>query len=279
MRAGGGVVAAADHRADGGDGLQRGEDALTGGGAVGQLQLVDRGLGGVAVGGRRHQHGRGARVGDQAEVDARGQLVGELLGGLLRGGQPARRDVGGAHRLRHVDHQHHHRAVARDPDVVGRSGHRDGEQHQRQHQQDRGQVPPPGGPLGRDAFQQLHVGEAQHPPLAGQLHDDVERRPARATTSRNRKNHGCSKPDSVIGPSNGNVMCSLSFRFESAITGRPARAPRRRLATNRTMSAIQSRSVRSVSSGAPQRRRVRATSARCAVGGLARSRRAAARRW
>ncbi len=33
---------------------------------------------------------------------------------------------------------------------------------------------PPGGLLGRDAFQQLHVGEAQHPPLPGQLHHDVE---------------------------------------------------------------------------------------------------------
>src|SRR5690625_4731578 len=45
-------VAAADDRAHGGDRLQRGEDALPGGGPVGQLQLVDRGLGGLPVRGR-----------------------------------------------------------------------------------------------------------------------------------------------------------------------------------------------------------------------------------
>src|SRR4029077_9819273 len=54
------LVTTADDRADGGDRLQRGEDALTGGGAVGELQLVDRTLGGVAIGARRDQHGRGA---------------------------------------------------------------------------------------------------------------------------------------------------------------------------------------------------------------------------
>ena len=59
-----------------------------------------------------------------------GELVGELLGRLLRGGQPAGLDVGGPHRLRDVDGQHHHRAVARDAHVVGRPGHRDGQQRQ-----------------------------------------------------------------------------------------------------------------------------------------------------
>ena len=98
----------------------------------------------------------------------------ELLGGLLRGGQPARCDVGGPHRLRHVDHEHHHRAVARDADVVGGSGHRDGQQGERRDQQDRRQVPPPGRPFGRNTFQQLHVGESQHALLPRQLHDDVE---------------------------------------------------------------------------------------------------------
>ncbi len=31
------------------------------------------------------------------------------------------------------------------------------------------------GPFGRHAFQQFHVGEPQHPPVPGKLHDDVER--------------------------------------------------------------------------------------------------------
>ena len=48
-------------------------------------------------------------------------------------------------------------------------------------------------------------------------------------------------------------------------------APRRRFATNRTTSAIQSRSVRSVSSGASHRRSVRATSSRCAWAARAKS--------
>ena len=53
-------------------------------------------------------------------------------------------------------------------------GHRDREQQQRQHQQDRGQVPPARRPFGRNAFQQLHVREPQHPLVPGQLHDDVQ---------------------------------------------------------------------------------------------------------
>ncbi len=90
-----------------------------------------------------------------------------------------------------------------------------------------------------------------------------------AMTNRNRKNHECSKPDSVIGPSKGNVITDPSL-----VVGRspaPAIAPRRRLETKRTMSPIQSRSVRSVMTGAPQPRIVRATSARCAAAARAKS--------
>ena len=68
-------------------------------------------------------------------------------------------------------------------------------------------MPPSRGPLGGNAFQQLHVGEAKHPPLARQLHHDVQRRQP-ATTTRKRKNHACAKPDSDIGPSNGSVITS-----------------------------------------------------------------------
>ena len=51
----------------------------------------------------------------------------------------------------------------------------------------------------------------------------------------------------------------------------PGQRPASADATNRTMSAIQSRSVRRVSSGAPQRRSVRATSARCAAAAFSKS--------
>ena len=145
---------------------------------------------------------------DQPEVDPRGQLVGELLGGLLRGRHPVGLDIGGTHGLRHVDHQHHHRTVARDPDVVRRPRHRDGEQHQRQHQQDRRHVPPSDGPLRGDAFQQLHVGEPQHPPLARQLH---RRRTARRAR---RRQEGTGRTTNVRS------RTATSVRATAAVTGR-----------------------------------------------------------
>ena len=101
-----------------------------------------------------------------------------LLGRLLRRNQSARRDVGGPHRLRYVDDQHHHGTVARDPDVVGGTGHRDGEERQRHHHQDRRQMTPARGPLRRDALEQLHVGKAQYALLPGPLHDEVQHQQA-----------------------------------------------------------------------------------------------------
>ena len=150
-----------------------------------------------------------------------------------------------------------------------------GEQHQRQHQQDRGQVPPPRRPFGRNAFQQLHVREAQHPLAAGPAARRCRARPARG------RRRGTGRTTRVRSPTASSVRAtvmscaSLSFRWSSCRAHRaalaPASAPRRRVATNRTTSAIQSRSVRRVSSGASQRRRVRATSARCAAAAFAKS--------
>ena len=143
------------------------------------MQLVDGDLGRLAVGGRRHQHRGGAGVRDQPEVDAGGQLIGELLRRLLCRGQPARLHIGGPHGLRDVDDQHDHRAVARDPHIILRAGHGDGQQDQRADQQDRRQVAPLGGALGRDALQQLHIREPQDALLPGVLRDDVERNQGR----------------------------------------------------------------------------------------------------
>ncbi len=167
-------VTPAEHRSDGGDRLQGGEDGLTGRSAVGELELVERGLGGVPVGGRGDQHGGGAGVGDEAEVDAGGQLIGELFRGLLRGDEPTGLDVGRAHGLGDVDHQHHHRAVAGHAHIVLRPGHGDGQQGQGGDEQDGGQVPPPLRPLRSHPLQQLHVGEPQDALLAGELGQHVE---------------------------------------------------------------------------------------------------------
>ena len=152
------------------------------------------------------------------------------------------------------------------------------------------QVPPAGGPLGRDALQQFHVGEAQHPLLPGRLHDDVQadqRRAPRAGTGRTtdvRSPTGSSARATVKSCATCHFSVSgLSLIRHSSVLStlrasahRRRRAPRRRLATNLTTSAIQSRSVRSVSSGASQRRNVRATSARWAAAALAKSSRSCA---
>ena len=85
------------------------------------LQPVDGPLDRLPVGGRRHQHRRGARERHEPEVHPGRELVGERLGRRLRRGQPAGRDVGGLHRQRHVDHEHDRGPVARHP-RLGRAG-------------------------------------------------------------------------------------------------------------------------------------------------------------
>ena len=122
-------------------------------------------------------------------------------------------------------------------------------------------MPPSRRALGGNAFQQLHVGEPQHPPVARQLQHDVQR------GQRDDDRRGRGKTRSVRSR-------TATSAPATATSLRPCHAPAsaaRRGSTNRTMSAIQSRSVRSVSSGAPQLRIVRATSARCAAAALAKS--------
>ena len=186
--------------------------------------------------------------------------------------QPVGLDVGGLHRLRHVDHQHDHGAVARDPDVVRRSGHRDGEQQQRQHQQIAGRCRQPRRALGRNAFQQLHVGEPQHPPLAAPAARDVE------PDQPERRRAGTGGTTSVRIRTASSGRATAKSCTSSWWDSRPASAPRRRVATNRTTSAIQSRSVRSARCGAPQRRSAAATSVAVRRGGRRRSRHSSWRR-
>ena len=88
--------------------------------------------------------------------------------------QPVGRHVRGLHGLRHIDDEHHHRAVARNLDIVRGAGHRDREQHERQHQQDGRYVPPARWPFGRNAFQQFGVGKALHPLPPRRLHREVQ---------------------------------------------------------------------------------------------------------
>ena len=76
------------------------------------------------------------------EVDPGRQVVDELGGRLLRGGQPGRVHVGGLHRQRHVDRQHHRRPVARHLGVGGGAGQRDGQQRTARPARRGRQVPP-----------------------------------------------------------------------------------------------------------------------------------------
>ena len=99
-----------------GDRRQRGEDRVGQRGAAGRLEPVDRGL-------RRRVVGAGSAGGEGALVEARRRRrrrcragPRRTRGGLLRRGQPGRRDVVGAHAVRHV-HGDDHRA--------GRAGDRD----------------------------------------------------------------------------------------------------------------------------------------------------------
>jgi hypothetical protein len=65
--------------------------------------LVDCGLHGGPVGGGRDKEAGVAGESDQPEVDAGCEFVGKLLARLFGCGESIRRDIGGHHRLRHVD--------------------------------------------------------------------------------------------------------------------------------------------------------------------------------
>ncbi len=144
------------------------------------------------------------------------------------------------------------------------------------HQQDRGQVPPPRRPLRRHAFQQFHVREAQHPPVPGQLHDDVQRDDRRA------RPRGTGRTTRVRNPTTSSVRatvmsCAQSLFVKSILGAAGQRAgggsrrtgPRRRSSPGRCAGRAAAR--RSAAASAPPRRG--------APPRPSRSRRAAVRRW
>ena len=124
----------------------------------------------------------------------------------------------------------------------GRTGQRDGEQQHADQQQRGGWVPPPARLLRRDLLQQLQVGEAQVCGACAALHDQVAdgqrgaRRRAAGTTRR----------------------ASESGQAQRLIQAPPDQR-RLRATTNRTMSAIQSESVRSSRCAPPACRSAAAT--------------------
>ena len=201
-----------------------------------------------AVGGRRHQHGRGAGERHQPEVHPRGQLVDELLRRLLRGGQPVGRHVGGLHRQRHVDHQHDRRPVARLPaSAVGPASATVSSISASDQQRAAGRCRQRPGRSGRDPLQQLQVREPQR--VAGGVRrcsDEVADRQGRRRRRAAASHHGVGEVHQASPGSGDRRAC------RSAATHGPATLAAR--ATNRTTSATQSRSVRSTRCAAPHRR-------------------------
>jgi len=167
------ALAAGHERSQGVDGLQGREDGLAGGRALPELEVVDGGADRRTVRGRRHEDDGAAGERDEAQVDPRGEPVGEGLRGLLGGLQPGRGDVGGLHGQRHVDGEDDRGPVAGDLHIAGRPGQRDGQTDQ-PHEQQRGRdVARPARALGCHPLEQREVGEAHRVAVAPSLHQHV----------------------------------------------------------------------------------------------------------
>ncbi len=149
------------------DRMQGGEDGLTGRGAVAELEVLQRLEGRLVLRGRGNQQVRRARETDQAEIDARRQLLGELAGRLLGGLESGGLDIGGPHGIRHVDHQHDDGAVARYAHVMGGGGQRHGQQDQGEQRHRDRKVPP-------QRLRHLGLGEPVQASSAPSLDDDVD---------------------------------------------------------------------------------------------------------
>ena len=209
------------------------------------MPVVER----VPVGAGRHQHRGAAGERDQPDVELVGQPVDEAPGGLLGGGQPVRFDVGGEHRRGDVHRDHHGGPLPGHPDLGGGPGEADHQQRQHGQEEPGRHVPAPGRPLRRDPVEQPQVGEADRVPAAPALHQQVRD---------DQREHAEQQPE----PQSGD--CQITRHLPGR--GRPARAASRRWAcTCRTMSALQSRSVRSGRWVAPLRRSAWRTCSRWAA--------------
>ncbi len=124
------------------------------------MQLVQGGHGGRVIRGGRDKQIDVAAEGDQTQIHARGQLLGEGLRRILRGPQTSWRNIFGLHGLRHVDDQHHDRTIAGNPRLMGRPPRqRNYEQQQRTDCQRNRQVPQAMWSLGRKPLHGRRVTE------------------------------------------------------------------------------------------------------------------------
>ena len=151
--------------------------------------------------------------------------------------EPVRFDVGGEHRRGDV-HRHHHRGpFPGHPHLGAGSGEADHQQRQHGQEEPGRHVPTPGGPVRRHPVQQPQVGEADRVPAASALHQQV---------AGDQGEHAEQQPEPQ----------RATARSRGTSPGPPAgaAASRRWACTCRTMSALQSPSVRSGRWVAPLRR-------------------------
>ena len=136
------------------------DDALPGGGAKAELELLDRRHDGRVIAGGRHDHARCLVELDETNVKVLRQVVDERARGGDRRLQPVRADVGRCHRCGHVDGEHHDRRLTGDLGGVDRLGEPDHRRDQGGGDGCGGNVATPAGPARCHRIEQLDVGES-----------------------------------------------------------------------------------------------------------------------
>ena len=107
-------------------------------------------------------------------------------------------DVGRAHRLRHVDREHHGGGLARHLDGTSRARERHDDEHQREQQARRREVASPARPGRRHRREQVDVGEAHRVLASLTLHEHVRR--ARGRRRRGGAGAGIRRGSSFAAP-------------------------------------------------------------------------------
>src|SRR4051794_35156341 len=170
-------------------------------------------------------------VGDDADLEALGHLVDERERRVAGGVQPARLHVGGLHRARDVEHEHHGRLVDRHRDRVLRAREADDQRGERGEEQRSGQVPAPGRRRADDRAHGRDGGEAHDVPAPPAALGDEREHQQRHAQQQQQEERGLEahrrRPPSVRSqsPSVVRTMCSArAWRRSAATSARPSRS-------------------------------------------------------